>query len=342
MAAAGALNRLRPGIWVASLMTKDPSVMRVITVDDGDPDTARYVQAFEHSGHLSDSPISSRVIETGEPLLLPSISIVELADRYLDEGARGYMQANPWPASVTHFGIVVVPMRARGATIGTLGLFEAGGSAPLTPRDMTWLQTVADRTAAAVENAQLYEDATKRLERLDALQNIGLAITSTEDLALTLKIILDRLVAHLEVDSAHVLLLDQAENVLSPAASAGFRATAAADYRVPLDEELVSQAIATPAWKRCPDQLPMRTRDAALYSPASDSSLMERSRSPRTASRWVCSRCFTGLRSARTRNGGRSSRLSRAWRRSPSMGRRCARGCSAGPLHAAEARRHLT
>src|SRR5437016_14262983 len=47
MAAAGALNRLRPGIWVASLMTKDPSVMRVITVDDGDPDTARYVQAFE-------------------------------------------------------------------------------------------------------------------------------------------------------------------------------------------------------------------------------------------------------------------------------------------------------
>ena len=99
MAAAGALNRLRPGIWVASLMTKDPSVMRVITVDDGDPDTARYVQAFEHSGHLSDSPISSRVIETGEPLLIPSISIVELADRYLDEGARGYMQANPWPAS---------------------------------------------------------------------------------------------------------------------------------------------------------------------------------------------------------------------------------------------------
>ena len=98
------------------------------------------------------------------------------------------MQANPWPASVTHFGIVVVPMRARGATIGTLGLFEPGGSAPLTPRDMTWLQTVADRTAAAVENAQLYEDATKRLERLDALQSIGLAITSTEDLALTLKI----------------------------------------------------------------------------------------------------------------------------------------------------------
>src|SRR5439155_16349021 len=81
---------------------------------------------------------------------------------------------------------------------------------------------------------------------LDALQSIGLAITSTEDLALTLKIILDRLVAHLEVDSAHVLLLDQAENVLSPAASTGFRATAAPDYRVPLDEELVSQAIAQP------------------------------------------------------------------------------------------------
>src|SRR5947208_3889539 len=216
-AAAGALNRLRPGIWVASLMTKDLSVMRVITVDDGDPDTARYVQAFEHSGHLSDSPISWRVIETGGPLLLPSISIVELADRYLDEGVRGYMQANPWPASVTHFGIVVVPMRARGATIGTLGLFEPGGSAPLTPRDMTWLQTVADRTAAAVENAQLYEDATKRLERLDALQSIGLAITSTEDLALTLKIIIDRLIAHLDGATSKSLRFSPSKTCMSPA-----------------------------------------------------------------------------------------------------------------------------
>src|SRR5207253_2521242 len=73
-----------------------------------------------------------------------------------------------------------------------------------------------------------------------------------EDLALTLKLILDRLIAHLEVDSAHVLLLDQAENVLSPAASTGFRATAAADYRVPLDEELVSQAIANPGMETLP------------------------------------------------------------------------------------------
>ena len=49
-----------------------------------------------------------------------------------------------------------------------------------------------------------------------------------------------------------MLLLDQAENVLSPAASTGFRATAAADYRVPLDEELVSQAIANPGMETLP------------------------------------------------------------------------------------------
>src|SRR6266550_2367385 len=63
MAAAVALNRLRPGIWVAWLMTKDPSVMRVIAVDDGDPDSARYVHAFVHSGHLFYSPCNARVGE---------------------------------------------------------------------------------------------------------------------------------------------------------------------------------------------------------------------------------------------------------------------------------------
>src|SRR5207302_10380899 len=38
----------------------------------------------------------------------------------------------------------------------------------------------------------------------------------------------------------------------APAASAGFRATSAADYRVPLDEALVSQAIANPGMETLP------------------------------------------------------------------------------------------
>src|SRR5260370_3492693 len=83
-------------------------------------------------------------------------------------------------------------MRARGATVGTLGLFERRTSNPLSQHNVRWLQTIADRTGVATENAQLYVDATSRLERLTALRNVGLAITASPHLRLTLRLILDQ------------------------------------------------------------------------------------------------------------------------------------------------------
>src|SRR5439155_63727 len=83
---------------------------------------------------------------------------------------------------------LVVPMRSRGATIGTLGLFERRGSNPLTEKDVIWVQEIADRTGLAVENAQLYEDAVQRLDRLTALQSVSLAVSASPDLRLTLKV----------------------------------------------------------------------------------------------------------------------------------------------------------
>src|SRR5256714_15694377 len=103
--------------------------------------------------------------------------------------------------AASHLGIVVVPMRAQGAIIATLGLFERRASNPLTSKDTLWVQAIADRTALAVENAQLYEDAVKRLDRLAALQGVSLAVSASPDLPLKLKVMLDQLTALLQVDA---------------------------------------------------------------------------------------------------------------------------------------------
>jgi DNA-binding NarL/FixJ family response regulator len=131
----------------------------------------------------------------------------------------------------------------RGAIIGTLGLFERRGSNPLTEKDVTWVQAIADRTAAAVENAQLYEDAVNRLDRLAALQSVSLAVSASPDLRLTLKVILDHVTARLKVDAADILLLDESDNTLGVAASTGFQATAVHDFRLPADEGMPGQAL---------------------------------------------------------------------------------------------------
>ncbi|HEX2680238.1 MAG TPA: GAF domain-containing protein [Candidatus Dormibacteraeota bacterium] len=237
------LSVLRPGIWVASLIGKNPSNVEVVAVTNEDPDyLSGYLEAMQVSGSMNSTPISSSVIESGQPLLLEDVSIEGLMDHLNDE-IRGYLTTHPWLSPISHLGVIVVPMHARGATIGTLGLFERRGSNPLTQKDQLWIQSIADRAGLAVENAQLYEDAVKRLERLAALQSVSLAVSASPDLRLTLKVILDHVTTQLKVDAADVLLLDEADATLTLAASTGFLATAVPDYRLPVDEGMPGRAV---------------------------------------------------------------------------------------------------
>src|SRR2546422_3832159 len=155
-----------------------------------------------------------------------------------------YVASHPFPVELHSIGLLMVPMRARGAIVGVLSLGEHRSSNPLTEKDVLWMQAIADRTALAVENAQLYEDAVMRLERLGSLQSLSLALSASPDLRLTLKVILDQATAQLKVDAADILLLEEPDNMLALAASTGFLATAVPDYRLPVDEGLPGRAVA--------------------------------------------------------------------------------------------------
>ena len=241
-----ALTEVRPGLWIASLMGKDPSDIHLVAASTDDafaPDyAAGYVESMRAAGVMNTTPLSSRVIESGEPLILPDVSVADLLSRVTNE-VRSYLTEHPWHTETNHLGVAIAPMRTRGATIGALGLFEPRGSNPLTEKDAVWIQAVADRIGLEVENAQLYEDAIKRLERLTALQSVSLAVSASPDLTLTLKVIVDHVTAQLEVDAAQVSLLDETDNTLRIGASVGFRATALADYRLPVDEHLPGRVL---------------------------------------------------------------------------------------------------
>jgi GAF domain-containing protein len=96
------------------------------------------------------------------------------------------------PASAV--GIMVVRMLARRAPVRALGVYTGVSGKPLTENDVAWLQAIADRTGMAADNAQLYADSVRRLERLTALRNIGLVIAGSPDLRLILQVILDQVI----------------------------------------------------------------------------------------------------------------------------------------------------
>jgi PAS domain S-box-containing protein len=243
-AVTGTLSRLRSGTWVASLINKDPSTVRVVAANDADPLVARYIEDMHLSPSSPTFTMATQVIETGEPVLIPTVPYDEFVAMLRDD-VREYLSKNQPPVSspVRYLGVLVVPMRARGATVGTLGVFERRSSNPLTEHDVRWLQAIADRAGLAVENAQLYVDAVSRLERLSALRNVGLAITGSPDLRLTLRVILDQVAAGLAVDAADILMLDEKDATLGLVASTGFQSTSIPDYRLPVDESLPGRAL---------------------------------------------------------------------------------------------------
>lgn len=242
------LTELRPGLWLALLMDKDPATLHVVAMNGDDPGATEYAEAYMETmrtaGVADATPLSSRVIESGEPMVIPDISVADLAG-HLNDDVRKYLKIHPWRSESSHVGIAIVPMRTRGAITGALEFVEPRSSNPLTAKDAVWIQAIADRTGLAVENAQLYEDAIKRLERLAALQSVSLAVSASPDLTLTLRVIVDHVTTQLRVDAAQVLLLDESDNTLRVAASAGFLATASPDYRLAVDEDLPGRAMAS-------------------------------------------------------------------------------------------------
>ncbi|HET7466240.1 MAG TPA: GAF domain-containing protein [Candidatus Dormibacteraeota bacterium] len=244
-AAVDSLAKLRPGTWMTTMINKDPTTMRVYAASDVDPQVAEYIKGMVRQTDASPPfGLSSRVVDSGQPVLMPGIPFADFMDA-LDDETKAFLKDHPPPTSapVAQMGVLVVPMHARGSIIGTLGLFERRSSNPLTNRDVTWVQEVADRIGLAADNAQLYVDAISRLERLTALRSVQLAITAGPDLRLTLRVILDQAVQGLNVDAADVLLVDESDGLLGLVASTGFRSTSIPDYRLPVDEGMPGEAL---------------------------------------------------------------------------------------------------
>ena len=235
------LSKLRPGTWVASLMDKDPRTIKVLAANDDDPLIAEYIEAVPVLPDAPTQTMTNSVIASGEPLLIPSVAIDEYMAQ-MNAEVRDYIDKHPPPTTAKEMGILIVPMHAHGAVVGTLGLYEHRGSNPLTPRDIRWVQEIADRTGMAAENAQLYVDAISRLDRLTALRSVQLAIATGPDLRLTFKVILDQAVQSLAVDAADLLLVDETDGQMRLVASAGFRSTAIPDFRLPVNEGITGQA----------------------------------------------------------------------------------------------------
>ena len=174
-------------------------------------------------------PIIRKLFETGEPLILSDIDLQE----------PSICQILIRPDIKAFFAY---PMMRGGQVIGAITLSSLQPYYP-SPEEISSCHLLAERAAAALENARLFEKTERHLQQVQSLRTIDAAIASSFDLRAILNIILYQIVAQLGVDAADVLLLNPHSYALEYSVGKGFLTNSIEKSRFLLGEGVVGQQI---------------------------------------------------------------------------------------------------
>jgi PAS domain S-box-containing protein len=84
--------------------------------------------------------------------------------------------------------LLIVPLKAQGRVIGTLGITRDSQRDPYTRDDQILLQNIADRATMSIQNAQLFKQVEGAREQLGALSRRLLEVQEVERRAITMEL----------------------------------------------------------------------------------------------------------------------------------------------------------
>ncbi|MEW5829854.1 MAG: PAS domain S-box protein [Chloroflexota bacterium] len=120
---------------------------------------------------------------------------------------------------------VLVPIQSDAEFLGILvcAREKDRGAAPFSSSETQLLTAIGEMVGNALRRARLYDQALSRLQHVQALHSVDMAISANFDLNITLEILLNQVTAQLNVHAADILLLDPYSYVLEFAAGHGFQ-----------------------------------------------------------------------------------------------------------------------
>jgi GAF domain-containing protein len=125
--------------------------------------------------------------------------------------------------------------------MGALDLQSAEPSA-FSAEEVRVMSQFASRASLMLEHARLVSETEQRLQRLSALHTVDIAVASSLDLQVTLKVFLGQVTSQLRVDAADVLLFNPHLQVLEYATGRGFRGTGIRRVSLRVGEDVAGQA----------------------------------------------------------------------------------------------------
>jgi PAS domain S-box-containing protein len=136
---------------------------------------------------------------------------------------------------------VFIPIQSTAGPVGVLNI-AVSQNKQLT-EEINLLSILAEITGNSIHRVQLYDQSQMQVRRLTTLRDIDAAITSSFDLRLTLNILMDQTLNHLNVDAVEIGLYHPDIQSLTYLASAGFQTPSPTRPQVRLGEGLAGQVI---------------------------------------------------------------------------------------------------
>jgi signal transduction histidine kinase len=166
-----------------------------------------------------------------------------------------------------------VPLLRQGEPIGVIMLVRRVVM-PFTDKQIELVATFADQAVIAIENTRLFDEVQARNRDLTALSDVGRAVSSTLDLKVVLKTIVDRAVELSGTDAGSIFYYRQEVGRFELGETSGLDAEVVAKFRK-LDIATGQTGLGEAITKRLPLQVPdvMKRRNNALRDAALEAGL---------------------------------------------------------------------
>ncbi|MDQ3044187.1 MAG: GAF domain-containing protein [Chloroflexota bacterium] len=279
--AVAALSLPTLGTWCLIDLAQDDGTIRRVTVAHLDPLDAPLAEIFRRhppqgSGVGRGAGI---VMRTGS-----AVFVTEVSEALLREVARSEDHLAALRA-VSFTSLIVVPLAARGQTLGTMTLGATRRARQHTAADVALAEDLAYRISVAIDNAALYDDeqrfrraAEQSAERTLRLQQVTAAFAEALTAERVAEVVVEHGLAALGARAGTVVLLVEHEGIaeLEIASAIGYPDEVTQAWRrFPLDLQMplcVAAKSGEPVWLEDPAELeaafPLMAADPRIDDPA--------------------------------------------------------------------------
>ncbi len=166
---------------VLTLVDEETGSLEVVAAYHPEPEARQLLRTELYGAVRNEAGAAMRVLRTGQPLLQARIPQEGLLEA-LAPGMRRFVE---------RFGLhstLLVPLRAQGKVIGTLGVSRGQPGQPYTLEDQQFLQELADRAALTIQNVRLLKTAQEAVRLRDEFLSVASHELKTPLTPLSLKL----------------------------------------------------------------------------------------------------------------------------------------------------------